>query len=587
MTTRESIRSLWRRDAWVKPCLGRYRATLALALALGVATVAFAVGLMFTAGWLIGGSAEMPFSIFLLGTPLLCVRVFGVGKPVLQYFERLASHDWVLRMTSSLRKRLYRSFDQQGVFFRATWRIGDALGLLSEDIGHIQNLYLRTVFPAVIAVAVGLALVAVFGAFSWQAALVALTLALIELFVVPGVSAWVNGRRREQAKDLQARLYAEVADDILGVTDWLLSGRAQDCRENHARTQDEVDEVARRAHAFDRRRDLAQQIVFALGAVLVLCWAAASFGGGVGGDSNWVLAFTLGYFPLADAFTSLPAAVVEARGHADSLARLNCLPDPDRNVATDHATDSMPAGPLRVELHNVAFSYPDSNARVLDGVTLAIEPGQKVAVLGKSGSGKSTIASLVRGDLAPTTGTVRVGGGDCAALGQAATRVFGVVQQDTYLFNETLRENLRVGNPSASDERLVQVLDEVGLSDVFARLKAGLDTIVGEGGSRFSGGERHRIALARILIQDAPVVILDEPTVGLDPATEAAVLDTLLTALEGKTLIMVTHHLRGIHRFDRVVFLENGRIALDDTPAELERTSDFYRTLLACDEGAL
>lgn len=586
MATKQSIRSLWRSDVWVKPYLGRYRATLALALTLGVATIAFAVGLMFTAGWLIGGSAEMPFSIFLLGTPLLCVRVFGVGKPVLQYFERLASHDWVLRMTSSLRKRLYRSFDQQGIFFRSTWRAGDALGLLSEDIGHIQNLYLRTVFPAVIAVVVGLALVAVFGCFSWQAALVALVLVAIELVVVPGVSVWINGRRREQAKDLQARLYAEVTDDVLGVTDWVLSGRAQDCKARHARTQAEMDEVARAAHAFDRRRDLAQQIVFAIGAVIVLCWAALSFGGDVGGDSNWVLAFTLGYFPLADAFAPLPTAAVEARGHADSLARLNRLPNPNEDAAADDAICSMPAGPLHVELEKATFSHPGSDTPVLDGVTFALEPGQKLAVLGKSGAGKSTLASLVRGDLTPTTGTVRVGGVDCATLGPAATRVFGVVQQETYLFNATLRDNLRVGNAHASDERLVQALDEVGLSDMFARLEAGLDTIVGEGGSRFSGGERHRIALARILIQDAPVVILDEPTVGLDPATEAAVLDTLFATLEGRSLIMVTHHLQGVRRFDRVVFLEEGHIALDGAPEELERSSAFYRTLLACDNGA-
>lgn len=587
MAPKESMRTLWRRDVWVKPYLGRYRTTLALALSLGVATIAFAVGLMFTAGWLIGGSAEMPFSIFLLGTPLLCVRVFGVGKPVLQYFERLASHDWVLRMTSSLRRRLYRSLDQQGIFFRATWRVGDALGLLSEDIGHIQNLYLRTVFPAVIALVVGLALVAVFGTFSWQAALVALVLVLIELIAVPGISVCINGCRRERAKDLQARLYAEVTDDVLGVTDWILSGRAHDCRARHARTQDEVDEVARQAHAFDRARDLAQQIVFALGAVLVLCWAALSFGGGVGGDSNWILAFTLGYFPLADAFAPLPAAAVEARGHADSLARLNRLPDPDEHGKEGKQHGAVPAEPLRIELDEAAFSYPGSDARVLDGVTLALEPGEKVAVLGKSGSGKSTLVSLVRGDLSPTQGTVRAGGIDCDALGAAATRVFGVVQQDTYLFNATLRDNLRVGNADASDERLVQVLGEVGLSEVFARLESGLDTIVGEGGSRFSGGERHRIALARILIQDAPAVILDEPTVGLDPATEAAVLDTLFATLEGKTLIMVTHHLQGMRRFDRVVFLENGRIALDGAPEELERTSAFYRTLLACDDGAV
>ena len=158
--------ALLKRDAWVKPYLGRYRKILALALALGCCTVLFAAGLMFTSGWLIAGSAEMPYSVLMLGTPLLCVRVFGVGKPILRYCERLASHDWVLRFTSNLRKQLYRSFDAEGVFFRASHRLGDALGLLAEDVEHIQNLYLRCVFPTAIALAAGVGLCVQIGCFS-------------------------------------------------------------------------------------------------------------------------------------------------------------------------------------------------------------------------------------------------------------------------------------------------------------------------------------------------------------------------------------------------------------------------------------
>ena len=187
--------ALLERDEWVKPYLGRYRKILALALVLGCCTVLFAAGLMFTSGWLIAGSAEMPYSVLMLGTPLLCVRVFGVGKPILRYCERLASHDWVLRFTSNLRKQLYRSFDAEGVFFRASHRLGDALGLLAEDIEHIQNLYLRCVFPTVIALAAGVGLCVLFGCFSPLACLACFVFVLLELFVVPAVSVSINGKR--------------------------------------------------------------------------------------------------------------------------------------------------------------------------------------------------------------------------------------------------------------------------------------------------------------------------------------------------------------------------------------------------------
>ncbi len=149
----------------------------------------------------------------------------------------------------------------------------------------------------------------------------------------------------------------------------------------------------------------------------------------------------------------------------------------------------------------------------------------------------------------------------------------------------TLRDNLLLAREDARDEELWDALDAVGLRPLAERLPHGLDTMVDEAGLRFSGGERHRVALARVLLRDAPVVVLDEPTVGLDPLTERALLDTLLEALAGRTVVMITHHLAGVSAMDRVVFVEDGRIALDGAPEELARTSARYRRLLAFDRG--
>ena len=163
--------------------------------------------------------------------------------------------------------------------------------------------------------------------------------------------------------------------------------------------------------------------------------------------------------------------------------------------------------------------------------------------------------------------------------------MFGVCQQATYLFNDTLRNNLFIAKPQATDEELERALERVGLKRLLARLPKGLDTLLDEAGLRFSGGERHRVALARILLQDAPIVILDEPTVSLDPRTEREVLDTMFEVLEGRTVILITHHLQGVSDMDRVLFLENGRIALDGAPEELERNNQHYRTLLELEQG--
>lgn len=580
----------WKNDTWVRPYLGRYKRTLTLAISLGAITVFFAAALMFTSGWLIGGSAEMPYSILLLGTPLLCVRIFGIGKPVLQYAERLTSHDWVLRMTSSLRVKLYRAFDEQGVFFRSTHRLGNALGFLAEDIGHIQNLYLRTVLPTAIAWILGLILVIAFGVFSWWTGLLVLLILVAELVVVPLVSVSVNGAHQAKHKTLKTQLYADLTDDVMGITDWILSGRRHDYLERHAATQSALRELEREAHTFDRRRDLVLQILFALGALLVIAWAAMQFGEQGHMNANWILAFILGYFPLLDAFAPLSSAAVEARSHQDAIERLNALPcvtgnDADTPDNQPSVPQTAPDQPLDLVLQNVHFTYPESSHETIKGIDLTIRQGEHIAVLGKSGTGKSTLALLLRGDLTPTAGSVSVGGVTCSALENDAARYFGVIQQSTYLFNTTLRDNLLIADPHASDATLLDTLSRVGLDSLLQHLPEGLDTMVDEAGLRFSGGERHRIALARILLQDAPIVILDEPMVGLDPATEHQVLSTLFDILRDKTLIMVTHHLQGVSHMDRVLFLQDGHIAISGSPQQLAETNEYYQRLIALDRG--
>lgn len=620
----------WKDDSWVKPYLGRYKKTLCLAIFLGVLTIGFAAALMFTAGLLIGQSAEMPYSILLLGTPLLCVRIFGIGKPLLQYAERLTSHDWVLRMTSSLRVKLYDAFESNGIFFHSLHRLGDALGLLAEDIGHIQNLYLRTIFPSVIAWILGLVLVIGLGCFTWWMGLLVLGLVLIELVVIPLVSVSVNGARLAKHKSLKSALYTEVTDDVLGITDWILSGRYDDYLTHHKHTQQTLRELERAGYSFDKKRDLVLQIFFGIGAVVVLFWTATQFGGEIGGNSNWILAFVLGYFPLIDAFAPLSAAATEARSHQDSIERLNDLPQADKakrsksngckgyagqrvyDLVHDgdsiHSCNSIHAYGLIFD--KASFTYPESKRLLINNLSLQIKAGEKIAVLGRSGAGKSTLASLIRGDLTPTAGQVFIADRHALAkedraksvpensahddnapdiielrptctLDDSAAEYFGVIQQKTYLFNATLRENLLIGNTEASDEFLIETLHRVGLKSLLKRLPKGLDTLVDEAGIGFSGGERHRIALARVLLQDAPIVILDEPMVGLDPVTEQQVLDAIFSTLKDKTVIMITHHLQGVSYMDRVLLLEKGNLRLDGNPEELKETSSYFRSLLA------
>ncbi|MGI6535877.1 MAG: thiol reductant ABC exporter subunit CydC [Eggerthellaceae bacterium] len=590
------------RDRWVRPYFAKYRKPLALALVLGLATFACSALLMFTSGYLISGTAECPeVGLIAVYYPIVFVQVFGLGKPVARYLERLYSHDWVFRMTSSLRVRLYRIVEANG----RSRSMGDFLGLVADDIGHLQNLYLRTVFPAVIAWLLYAAVIVALGCFDMRFALVMLLVLGVTVFLMPLVSLLANRARMERRKAGTDRLYRTLTDNVLGADDWVFSGRGAEYAERAASQAAHVREQRSALDRYARWNDLVASAVFAAGACLTLLWAGGTFGGQPGGAADWIAAFALGYFPLIDAFAPLSFAAAEANGHRASIVRLNALPeDGDTDAVEAEGNDegapadsgstgaegsfgtasALPAA-VPVHVHRVAYAYPTGTHRVLDGVELDIPAGQHVAVLGRSGSGKSTLAMLLRGGDAPDEGTVTVGGRHPSDLGETAARYLGFVQQQPYLFNRTLRDNLLIARPGATDEQLQAALRDVGLKGLLARLPHGLDTLVDEAGTRFSGGERHRIALARVLLADTPAVLLDEPTVGLDPITEQALMDTLMEAFANKTLIMITHHLQGIEAFDRVVFLEDGRIVLDGSPQKLARTSDRYRRLLSFDRG--
>ena len=311
-------RAWWRTvcdDTWVRPFFWHYRRTLAAALGLGVLTAACAAALMFTSGYLISAAACQPLDgVFALLAPLAFVQIFGIGRPFAAYYERLRSHDWVLRMTSGLRLRLYRAVEGRALSWTAARRTGEVLGLLDQDIGHVQNLYLRCVFPFAIGWALWLLVAALLGLFSPLFGLGMLLELGVVCLLVPLVSVLVNGARRTRAKQGRAELYARLTDDVLGVADWVCAGREADCLERAEHACAAVDELEARAARFERRRDCLVQLALGAGATAVLLWAAAQFGavaqagatmGDIGRPANWVAAFVLGFFPLIEVFAPL------------------------------------------------------------------------------------------------------------------------------------------------------------------------------------------------------------------------------------------------------------------------------------------
>ncbi|MHC5250192.1 thiol reductant ABC exporter subunit CydC [Enterococcus sp. LJL90] len=569
-------------DTWVKPFLKQYKVALAGAVFLGFLTFFCAGALMFNSGYLISRAASLPENILMIYIPIVLTRAFGIGRPVFRYIERLVSHNWVLKMTSNLRVKLYNVLEKDAIFFRRKYRTGDILGLLAEDINHIQNLYLRTIFPTIIAWVLYVFIVIGLGLFSWWFGLAMLLMMGIMIFVVPLYSALMNGVRQEKRKGMKNLLYRDLTDNILGVSDWIFAQRSQEYLNHYEASEAALREVDARINRFDRKRDLLLQFVFALIVIALFVWTSFRFPGNHGGAANWIAAFVLSGFPLVDAFAPLPSAAQETNIYKDSIERLNQLEVQEEPAAFDL---TKVQGSLDMVVDDVTFQYPHTQKKVLQQLDLTIPQGEKIAILGRSGSGKSTLATLLRGDLMPTSGTISLAGVATDTFGDAISNYISVINQEPYLFNTTILNNLRIGRESATEEEVWQVLERVGLKKMVERLPEQLATMVDEAGLRFSGGERHRMALARVLLQDVPIIILDEPTVGLDPITEQSLLETFFQNLEGKTIIWITHHLQGVSMMDRVIFIEDGQLALSGTPAELAASNSRYQQLLAIDKG--
>lgn len=575
------IKSL-KHDRWVKPFLRHYKKTLILAIFLGILTFVCGSGLMFCAGFLISKSATRPENILLVYVPIVLTRAFGIARPAIQYFERIVSHNWVLRMTSKFRQKMYDALEKDAALFNSKYQLGDVLGLLSDDISHIQNLYLRSIFPMFVAWGLYAIIVISLGILSPLMGLWMLITFGLMIFAIPIWSILVNGARQDYEKAAQDKLYVDLTDNVMGVNDWILSGRSKEFLQLHVDSQNKLLQVHQNMKKFERVRNFLMQMLFLLIVVSLIIWSASKFGGRVSPLTNWIAAFVLAAFPLNEALAGLPTAAQETNVYQKSLVHLNNLPDPDKKV---EKTAPKISAPYNLEIKNVHYTYPQTQKEILRGINLDIHSGEKIAILGKSGAGKSTLAALLRGDRKPTSGHITLNKIAVSEFGNQMPKYFSVINQNPYLFNTTIANNLRLGNENATDEQLWNVLDRVGLKKTIEALPEKLNTQVEEAGLRFSGGERHRLSLARILLKDTPIVLLDEPTVGLDPITEQAVINTFIKQLNGKTLIWITHHLQGIEQMDKVIFIEDGQINMKGTPKQLWESNERYRELKKADQG--
>jgi len=536
--------------------LGRVPASrVALSLLLATVAVGFGVALLATAGYLISRAAEQP-PILSLTVTIVLVRFLGLARPVARYADRLASHDLALRALGRIRARVYERIEPLAPGRLEAYRRGDLLARMVGDVDTLQGLYVRALLPGAVALVVGAACILVAALILPAAAAILAGGLLVAGVPLPWLSARLAravGRRQAVAR---GTLTAELVELLRGAPELVVFGQEE---RTLARVRELDVALARLGRRDALVAGLGDALTILVAGLTVTGVLAVAVSATAAGSLDPVLVATLALLALAsfDAVTPLAPAARELSSTLASGRRV--LEVLDRAPAVREPELPVPAPPRRapVRLEGVTARYDPVEEPVLRDLDLELAPGRKVALVGPSGAGKTTVTRLLLRFLDPERGRVTIGGRDVREYAQAdVRRHFAIAGQESYLFDSTIRENLRLARPEATDAELWAVLLLARLDAWVASLPGGLDARVGEEGSRLSGGQRQRLTLARALLTEAPVLVLDEPTAHLDPETATAVMDDVLAAAAGRTVLLITHRPEGLERMDEVVTLD-------------------------------
>lgn len=552
----------------------------------GAAAELCGLGLIAAAAWLVARAAQRP-ELAALSLAIVAVRGFALAKGSLRYVERLAGHDAALRALAELRGRVFDALAARGSAEGAgRVRDGGALTRMVSDVDAVQDLLLRCALPAVAAVVCGAAGAAVCAVALPPAVPVLAAGLVLAGAVLPVAAALWGGRAAARTAAGREVLAVRSLDVLEGAADLAVFGAS-------GRFAARAERAARRLERAERSAALVSALVAAAGfavqgvTVAAVVWAGLRAGAdevAVAVAALTALVAVESVLPLASAAQRLREVWAAARRVGAVLAspvpRSPAAPPAVQSaVASARRPAWVPGGPLDVELLGVRVVYGGGTA-ALDGVDLRVRRGRRVAVVGASGAGKSTLLAAVSGAVPVVSGAVVLGGRDVAGdeTGEVRAAVRGLAQ-DAHVFAATVRANLLLARPGASEAQLRAAAERARFAEVVDALPEGWDTVVGAGGRGLSGGQRQRLLLARALLADPPVLVLDEPAEALDPAAADALTRDLLEAPGGGTLLLVTHRLAALDAADEVVVLDRGRVVQRGPHRELLAVSGAYRDL--------
>ena len=548
-----------------------------LAVCLGWLTIAANIGLMVTSAWLIAAAALHP-SIAELSVAIVGVRFFGVARAVFRYLERYISHDATFRILSRLRVGFYQRLEPLAPANLQTWQSGELFSAIVGDVETLKDFYLRVLAPPLIAVLTLTGLLLVFQHYSLSLAAWVFAGFLLAGIVLPLAVRQVNKGGGSELVAARAALKAYLLDTVNGMTEIA----AFDHQQRHLSTirnlNDHLIRLQGRIAAVSSLSDSWGSLIMN-GTLWGVLWLLIPLVRSGTVEGVYLAAMALAVQSSFEAVLPLPMAVHYCQESLAAARRLFRLVDAPAAVLPSGQEQFAEPEQAEVCVQGVSFEY-DGLGKALNRISFSLRPGKRVALIGPSGAGKSTIIHLLLRFWEIESGLITLNGRDYRTINpEAVRRLFSVVSQQTHIFNASIRENILLACPEAGERELMAAVRGAALDEFTAGLPEGLDTQVGNNGQALSGGQRQRIAIARALLKNTPVLLLDEPTVGLDPITAKQIMNTIDTLMRGRATLLITHDLTDVETMDEILVLDQGEVTERGTFAELLNSQGLFARL--------
>lgn len=560
-------------------------------LILMVVGLSASIGLLTLSGWFLAAAAIAGTTLFFnFFYPSAGVRGLAIGRTVSRYFEKVVTHDATFQILAKLRVMIFSKIIPLSPAVLSRYRNSELLNRLVADVDTLDSLYLRLIAPFISALAViaflMLGLSFIDPTISY---FIGGTLTLL-LIVIPIIFYQLGNKFGEDLTQSRSQYRIQFIEYIQAQAELMLFNADQKIKQNLNNTEKKWQQYQAQETKLSALSSAI--LLFANGCIiLATIWLAAATNLGTG-NFHLALIALLGFsalasfeilMPIGTAFLHL-GQVIAAAKRVDDI--INQQPLVTFNGQQQLNLTSSTSEPL-IYFDQVSFSYPSYFSTIeeqtvlsLNKINLSIYSQQKIAILGKTGSGKSSLLKLLVRDYDPNLGKITISGQILTEYQEESLRQnICLLTQKIHIFSDSLRNNLLLANPNATEEQLKTVLEQVGLNYLLEQTE-GLDLWLGDGGRPLSGGEQRRLGIAQILLSPAPILLLDEPTEGLDRETEHKILNLLLQHCANKTLIMVTHRLTGLEYFDKICVMDNAQLIEQGTYQQLLQQKGIFFDLL-------